>query len=59
MTAPEIEHNYVHDVYAKLASHAPQNFFETAHQRTWPNVAKFIRELETGSVILDIGKLQF
>ncbi|CAD5215448.1 unnamed protein product [Bursaphelenchus okinawaensis] len=50
-----IEKNYVQNVYSKLASHASQNFFHNAHQRSWPSVSKFIKGLETGSLILDIG----
>ncbi|CAD5221456.1 unnamed protein product [Bursaphelenchus xylophilus] len=50
-----IEREYVRNVYSRLASHASQNFFESAHQRSWPRVSEFIRKLETGSLILDIG----
>ena len=52
----DIEQNYVNNVYSKLASHATENFFETAHQRTWPNVSKFVQNMDKGSVILEIGK---
>ncbi|KAI6241565.1 Methyltransferase domain protein [Aphelenchoides fujianensis] len=51
----DVEQCYVHEVYTKLAAHAPQSFFENAHQRHWPNVFKFIQSLEVGSVVVDVG----
>lgn len=54
----DVEECYVHKVYQKLAAHSSQSSFDNAPQRSWPNVAKFVRGLEIGSVIVDVGKSQ-
>ncbi|KAI6187884.1 putative methyltransferase KIAA1456 [Aphelenchoides besseyi] len=51
----DVEQCYVHEVYTKLAAHAPQSFFDNASQRNWPNVSKFLQSLQIGSVIVDVG----
>jgi hypothetical protein len=52
----DIEKCYVREVYSKLAAHSPQSSYDNAHQRSWPNVSKFVKALEPGSVIIDVGK---
>lgn len=51
----DVEQCYVYNVYSKLAAHSPQSTYDNAPQRSWPNVSKFIRDLEVGSVIVDVG----
>uniref|UniRef100_A0A915ATK4 Methyltransferase type 11 domain-containing protein n=1 Tax=Parascaris univalens TaxID=6257 RepID=A0A915ATK4_PARUN len=50
----EIEKQYVHEVYSRLASHCAEK--ESKKKlRIWPNVKKFIDELPPGSVVIDVG----
>ena len=46
----EKERELVHATYDKIAEH----FSETRYS-VWPNVSKFLREVESGSLILDSG----
>lgn len=52
--APEVASNlenvHVHEVYDKIALH----FSDTRHT-PWPNVSKYLKTLEVGSVVLDVG----
>lgn len=48
--AKGIEHSYVHEVYEEISNH----FNETRHKQ-WPNVTKFLDNLELGSLLLDVG----
>lgn len=52
----DIEQCYVREVYSKLAAHSSQTSYDNAHQRSWPNVSKFVNSLEVGSVIVDVGE---
>jgi ubiquinone/menaquinone biosynthesis C-methylase UbiE len=45
-----IEKKYVHDIYDKIALH-----FDQTRQYIWAGVQNFINEMETGSLIADIG----
>lgn len=51
----DVEKCYVNEVYTKLAVHSPQSTYDNAPQRSWPNVSKFIKELDVGCVIVDVG----
>ncbi|KAK6626097.1 hypothetical protein RUM43_006401 [Polyplax serrata] len=48
--ASELEGNYVHGVYDKIAEH----FSETRH-KPWPRVLKFVNSFPTGSILVDVG----
>uniref|UniRef100_A0A0M3HGM5 Uncharacterized protein n=1 Tax=Ascaris lumbricoides TaxID=6252 RepID=A0A0M3HGM5_ASCLU len=51
----EIEKQYVHEVYSRLASHCAET--ESKKKlRIWPNVKKFIDELPPGSIVIDVGE---
>lgn len=45
-----VEQQYVHEFYETVASH-----FSSTRYNPWPRVAAFVRSLEAGSVIADIG----
>ena len=47
-----IEKAYVHDVYESISSHVADNRY-----RAWPRVKEFIQDLEPGSIICDVGKI--
>ena len=44
------EQEYVHDVYEKIAEH-----FSSTRYKPWPVVEKFLKELEIGSIGVDVG----
>ncbi|XP_011501882.1 PREDICTED: alkylated DNA repair protein alkB homolog 8 [Ceratosolen solmsi marchali] len=48
--AAKLEKSYVHKVYEEISDH----FNETRYKQ-WPNVTKFIENIETGSFLLDVG----
>lgn len=48
--ASGLENSYVHKVYDEISNH----FSETRHKR-WPNVTKFLENLEEGTLLLDVG----
>ncbi|VDK60001.1 unnamed protein product [Anisakis simplex] len=50
----EVEAQYVHEVYTRLASHTAQND-SSKKLRIWPNVKSFISSLPSGSVVIDVG----
>lgn len=50
MNPLELERNHVVEVYEQIASH----FSETRHS-CWPRVAEYLKSLETGSLVLDVG----
>lgn len=50
MNPLELERNHVLQVYEEIASH----FSETRHS-CWPRVGEYLKSLESGSVVLDIG----
>lgn len=45
-----LERQYVHEVYDKIAPH-----FSDSRVRPWPSVADYLSNLESGSVVGDIG----
>ncbi|KAF1331698.1 Alkylated dna repair protein alkb 8, partial [Globisporangium splendens] len=45
-----VEQQYVHEFYETVASH-----FSSTRYNPWPRVAAFVRSLEPGSLIADIG----
>ncbi|GAB9471669.1 Alkylated dna repair protein alkb 8 [Globisporangium polare] len=45
-----VEQQYVHEFYETVASH-----FSSTRYNPWPRVAEFVRTLEPGSVVVDIG----
>lgn len=45
-----VEQQYVHEFYETVASH-----FSSTRYNAWPRVAAFVRSLEPGSIIADIG----
>lgn len=45
-----VEQQYVHEFYETVASH-----FSSTRYNPWPRVAAFVRALEPGSVVADIG----
>ncbi|XP_014472952.1 PREDICTED: alkylated DNA repair protein alkB homolog 8 isoform X2 [Dinoponera quadriceps] len=45
-----LENSYVHKFYEEISNH----FSETRHKQ-WPNVAKFLEDLEEGTLLLDVG----
>lgn len=47
---PEIEKKYVHRVYDAIAPH-----FSATRFAKWPRVAHFLKSLEPGSVVVDVG----
>ena len=47
-----IEKAYVHDVYEQISGHVADNRY-----RAWPRVKEFIQDLEPGSIICDVGKI--
>ena len=47
-----LERTHVHDVYDHIAPH-----FVDTRFKAWPKVKQFLKELEPGSLIGDIGKL--
>lgn len=49
-TASGLEDSYVHKVYEEISNH----FSETRHKQ-WPNVTKFLENLEEGTLLLDVG----
>jgi len=46
-----LEQLYVHDVYERIA----QDFEDSKYKR-WPKVTEFLSQLETGSLVADIGE---
>ncbi|EFN89740.1 Alkylated DNA repair protein alkB-like protein 8 [Harpegnathos saltator] len=48
--ASGLENSYVHKVYEEISNH----FSETRHKQ-WPNVTKFLGNLEEGTLLLDVG----
>ncbi|VDM50065.1 unnamed protein product [Toxocara canis] len=50
----EIEKQYVHDVYSRLATHSAQTE-SNKKLRIWPNVKSFISDLPPGSIVIDVG----
>lgn len=48
--ASGLESSYVHKVYEEISNH----FSETRHKR-WPNVTKFLENLQEGTLLLDVG----
>lgn len=50
MNPLELERNHVVQVYEHIASH----FSETRHS-CWPNVAEYLKSLEQGCLVLDVG----
>ncbi|CAG8623502.1 10500_t:CDS:2 [Funneliformis caledonium] len=44
------EQQYVHDVYEKIAQH-----FSSTRYKPWPVVEEFLKEMEIGSIGVDIG----
>ncbi|XP_032680490.1 alkylated DNA repair protein alkB homolog 8 [Odontomachus brunneus] len=48
--ASSLENSYVHKVYEEISNH----FSETRHKQ-WPNVTKFLENLEEGTLLLDVG----
>lgn len=44
------EQQYVHDVYEKIAQH-----FSSTRYKPWPVVEEFFKELEIGSIGIDVG----
>lgn len=50
MCSTERERELVHATYDKIAEHFSETRFSV-----WPNVSKFLREVESGSIILDNG----
>ncbi|CAI2174739.1 19361_t:CDS:2 [Funneliformis geosporum] len=44
------EQQYVHDVYEKIAQH-----FSSTRYKPWPVVEEFLKELEIGSIGVDVG----
>ncbi|KAL9629541.1 MAG: hypothetical protein Q9204_005211 [Flavoplaca sp. TL-2023a] len=48
--AHEYEKEHVHEVYEQIASH-----FSSTRYKPWPIVQRFLQELPTGSIGLDVG----
>ncbi|KAL8986587.1 MAG: hypothetical protein Q9177_004132 [Variospora cf. flavescens] len=48
--AEAYEERYVHQVYAQIASH-----FSSTRYKPWPIVERFLQELPSGSIGLDVG----
>lgn len=48
--AVKLEDQHVHAVYENVAEH-----FSETRSKPWPNVLKFVKSLEIGSVLVDIG----
>ena len=48
--AYRLEEEHVHKVYNKIA-----HTFSDSRYRPWPNVAKFLQTLSSGSFVLDVG----
>lgn len=46
-----LEKKHVKDVYEKIASH-----FTDTRYKAWPQVKDFLKNLEAGSVVADIGQ---
>ena len=46
-----IEKAYVHDVYEQISHHVSDSRY-----RAWPRVKQFLQELETGSLVCDVGE---
>lgn len=47
-----LEKAYVHDVYQQIACH-----FSDSRYRAWPRVKQFLLDLEPGSFVCDVGKM--
>ena len=45
-----LEQRHVHDVYEKTAHH-----FRDKNYKAWPKVKQFLKNLEPGSLVADIG----
>ncbi|XP_012216254.1 alkylated DNA repair protein alkB homolog 8 isoform X2 [Linepithema humile] len=48
--ASGLENSYVHEVYDEISSH-----FNETRQKQWPNVTKFLENLDVGALLLDVG----
>ncbi|KAI4287836.1 MAG: hypothetical protein L6R35_002907 [Caloplaca aegaea] len=62
--ADAYEERYVHQVYAQIASHFSSTRYKTilvqiintyTHRKPWPIVERFLQELPSGSIGLDVG----
>lgn len=45
-----LEQAYVHDVY--------EQFYDNPKSKPWPKVQRFLDELEPGSLVCDVGKIE-
>ena len=46
-----LEQRHVHDVYEKTAHH-----FRDTNYKAWPKVKQFLKGLEPGSLVADVGR---
>ena len=49
-----LEKAYVHDAYEQICRHCPPDA-----GRPWPKVTTFLEGLEPGSLVADVGQLEF